>query len=206
MARPRSDISERIVLAAGERFLRDGVDGASLREIARGARTSVGMITYYFPTKDALFSAVVEHAYTGLLDDIATALAPDAPYARQIERLHDRLAALSDEEFLVLRLVIRELLVASPRTPALLTRFSRGHVPLVLEAVAGAYQRGEIREGVNPVAAILATFLSGLGAQIVWRLLSSSAPLAALVPSPAALADGVRDVLFHGLAPPRRGR
>ena len=32
MARPRSDIIERIVHAARERFLQDGVDGASLEE------------------------------------------------------------------------------------------------------------------------------------------------------------------------------
>jgi len=204
MARPRSDISERVLRAAGERFLRDGVDGASLREIARDAGTSVGMVTYYFPTKDELFSAVVEHAYTGLLDDIAAALAPDASFERQVARLHTRLATLSDEEFLVLRLVLREVLVASPRTPALLARFSRGHIPLVLDAVAGAYLRGEVREGVNPVAAILATLFAGIGAQIAWRLFSASTPLAEVVASPTALADAVRDVIFRGLAPPPR--
>ena len=60
MARPRSDIQKRIVLAARTRFLADGVDGASLRHIARAARTSIGMVYYYFPTKDDLFLAVVE--------------------------------------------------------------------------------------------------------------------------------------------------
>ena len=37
MARPPSDIAQRIVTAATERFLNDGVDGASLRQIARAA-------------------------------------------------------------------------------------------------------------------------------------------------------------------------
>jgi hypothetical protein len=78
MPRPRSDISERVLHAAARRFLEDGVDGAAMRAIARDAGTSVGMVTYYFPTKDALFAAVVEHAYKGLLDDLGAALAPDA--------------------------------------------------------------------------------------------------------------------------------
>jgi len=74
MARPRSDIAPRVVIAARERFLKDGVDGASLRAIAHDARTSIGMIYYYFPTKDDLFLAVVEQVYEKVLADMASAL------------------------------------------------------------------------------------------------------------------------------------
>ena len=59
MARPKSDIEPRIIHAARRRFLEDGVDGASLRKIAREAGTNIGMIYYYFPTKDDLFLAYV---------------------------------------------------------------------------------------------------------------------------------------------------
>ena len=51
MARPRGDISERLIKAAREAFLTQGVDGASLREIAAEAGTSLGMITYYVPPR-----------------------------------------------------------------------------------------------------------------------------------------------------------
>ena len=71
MARPRGDISERLIKAAREAFLTQGVDGASLREIAAEAGTSLGMITYYFPTKDDLFLAVLEQVYPKLLADLA---------------------------------------------------------------------------------------------------------------------------------------
>ena len=46
MARPRGDIAPRILHAARKRFLVEGVDGASLRAIARDARTNKGMIYY----------------------------------------------------------------------------------------------------------------------------------------------------------------
>ena len=59
MARPRSDIAQRLVKAARKHFLAQGVDGASLRTIAAEAGTSVGMVSYYFPTKDALAQAVL---------------------------------------------------------------------------------------------------------------------------------------------------
>ena len=58
MGRTPSDIAPRIVHAARRRFLSDGVEGASLRAIARDARTSIGMIYYYYPAKDDLFLAV----------------------------------------------------------------------------------------------------------------------------------------------------
>ena len=201
MARPRSDIDTRVLRAAAQRFLRDGVDGASLREIARDAGTSVGMVTYYFPTKDDLFTAVVEGVYVGVLRDISAALAPDAPLEEKVQRLHARLSALTDEEFLVVRLVMRELLVSSPRTPALLARFSRGHIPLIFSTVGEAYTRDEVRGDVSPVAVVLSLATTTLGVQLMARLLSGSPLLQGQPLDPRELADAVRDVLFRGIAP-----
>src|SRR6185295_5828153 len=70
MARPPTDIRQRILGAARARFLAEGVDGASLREIARDAKTTIGMVSYYFPAKDDLFLAVVEEVYAVLLGDL----------------------------------------------------------------------------------------------------------------------------------------
>jgi AcrR family transcriptional regulator len=201
VARPRSDINDRMLRAAAERFLHDGVDGASLREIARDAGTSVGMVTYYFPTKDDLFVAVVEGVYVGVLRDITAALTPDAPFEEKVQRLHARLSALTDEEFLVVRLVMREVLVSSPRTPALLARFSRGHIPLLLSTVGEAFARGEVRGDVSPVAVVLSLATTTLGVQLMARMLSGSALLQGQTLDPRDLADAVRDVLFRGLAP-----
>jgi AcrR family transcriptional regulator len=201
MARPRSDIDTRVLRAAAQRFLRDGVDGASLREIARDAGTSVGMVTYYFPTKDDLFTAVVEGVYVGVLRDITAALTPDAPFEEKVQRLHARLSALTDEEFLVVRLVMREVLVSSPRTPALLARFSRGHIPLLLSTVGEAFARGEVRGDVSPVAVVLSLATTTLGVQLMARMLSGSALLQGQTLDPRDLADAVRDVLFRGIAP-----
>src|SRR6188768_1438147 len=107
MARPKSDIQPRILEAARTRFLSDGVDGASLRRIASDAGTSIGMVYYYFATKDELFFAVVEELYVKLLADIEAAIVPDIPVRERVERLYGRVARLSDDELLVMRLVLR---------------------------------------------------------------------------------------------------
>lgn len=202
MARPRSDIQPRILGAAAERFLHDGVDGASLRQIAQDAGTSVGMISYYFATKDDLFIAVVEDKYKKLLGDITDALAPDAPFEDQVLRLCTRIAALDDDEFRVLRVVLREALVASPRMPALLARFSTGHVPVVLGAIARAMANGEIRSDVHPVAVMLGLFSTVMASQLFLRLAAPAIPALGALPTRAELALTLRDSLLHGIGAP----
>ena len=136
MARPRSDIEPRIVHAARRRFLEDGVDGASLRNIARDAGTNIGMIYYYFPTKDDLFLAVVEEIYEKVLLDLETALAAAEPFEARVAAVYRRAGSLTDDEVDVFRLVVREAMVSSSRLDRLVERFKRGHIALMLRAVA----------------------------------------------------------------------
>ena len=49
MARPATDLRLRVLAAARAAFEADGFDATSLRAIARGAGTTIGMIYYYFP-------------------------------------------------------------------------------------------------------------------------------------------------------------
>ncbi len=144
MARPRSDIAPRIVHAARDRFLKHGVDGASLREIARAARTSVGMVHYYFPTKDDLLLAVIEEVYAALSADIRKALEPDAGVEERLRRLYTRIASMSGEEFTVIRIVLREALVSSGRLKKVFGRFTAegAHVPLIAGTVLEGIQSG----------------------------------------------------------------
>ena len=200
MARPRSDINDRVLSAAAARFLHDGVDGASLREIAKDAGTSVGMVSYYFPTKDDLFIAVVEDKYRKFLDDVTAALAPDAPFETQVLRLYSRLGAMTDDEFRVIRVVIREALVASPRMPRLLQRFSEGHIPVVFAAIARAVARGELRDDVHPVLVVASLFGQGFIPQVFRRLMLPAMPAHIDLPSPEEVARTMRDLLLYGIA------
>ena len=113
MPRPRSNIDKRVVRAARQRFLTRGVDGASLRDIARGAGTSIGMVYYYFPTKDDLFDAVVDEVYGAILADVAAALDKSLPIRERLKRVSARIAAASSTEMDVMRLVVREALTSS---------------------------------------------------------------------------------------------
>jgi AcrR family transcriptional regulator len=112
MARPRTDIAPRILEAARQRFRQHGVDGASLRAIAKDAKTSIGMVYYYYPTKDDLFFAVVESVYERFLEKLEKALAPTGTVEERLGRLYRQLSEVTDEEIEMLRLVVRDVLHA----------------------------------------------------------------------------------------------
>lgn len=202
MARPRTDIEPRIVHAARERFLTEGVDGASLRRIARDAGTSIGMLYYYFPTKDELFLAVVEEVYAELLAEITATLSPDVPVEERLRRLYTRIAAVSDTEMQIIKLVIREALVSSTRLHSLIARFQRGHLPLVLATLLDGVRDGTLSPSVPPALMLPLTFAIGAVPQLLRRNLGDRPPFDAL-PEGTELAEILLGVLYRGIGAPR---
>jgi AcrR family transcriptional regulator len=96
----------RVRNAALEGFARDGVTGTSIRDIAKAAEVSPGLVQHHFPNKAALIGAV-----NGYVIDIATSafsqpLDSDSPTDIQ-QQLGDRVTALVREHPTTLRYVAR---------------------------------------------------------------------------------------------------
>jgi AcrR family transcriptional regulator len=198
MARPRSDIAPRIVHAARARFLTEGVDGASLRRIADDAGTNIGMVYYYFPNKDDLFLAVVEEVYVALLADLTTALAPDRPVHERLAGLYQRLGALSSDELLVLRIVVREVLAQPARLATLVERFRRGHLPMMLTLVRDAYAEGIFDPSIPHALGLFCMMMLGGPTQALVQNLRDRLPLPPLPPGPA-LSSQLAEILLKGV-------
>lgn len=58
----------RILLAAAEEFATGGLFGARVDQIARRAETNERMLYYYFGSKEQLFTAVLEYAFSALME------------------------------------------------------------------------------------------------------------------------------------------
>lgn len=199
MARPRSDIAPRIVAAARARFLREGVDGASLRAIAADAGTSIGMVYYYFRSKDELFLAVVEVPYVKFLDELTRELDPALPPRDRIAAIYRRIARVTPHEAEIARLVVREALVSSARLASIVARFQRGHIPLVLRAITDGMREGSIRSDVPPL--LLLPIIAAVGA-LPQLVLSRLAPMMqAGLPRSEQLPDRLLEVLYSGIGP-----
>jgi AcrR family transcriptional regulator len=221
MARPRGDIDSRILRAARQRFLIDGVDGASLRAVARDAKTSIGMIYYYFPTKEELFLGVVEAVYQRVLRDIEIALGTDLPVRGRILRLYERIGRLDSEEIDVLRLTIREALVSTERRERLIERFQRGHFPIVVRTILDGLADGTLERSLHPLVVLSSVVALGALPPVIVRLVGGRLPLPGSA-QPEDLPKQLITALFRGVgasgaepglarsapatSPPRSGR
>jgi AcrR family transcriptional regulator len=210
MGRPASDIRERLVDAARGRFLTEGVDGASLRDIAADAKTSLGIVVYYFPKKEDLFLAVVDSVYAPMLADVVRRLGDRERYATTRERLRMvvlRLADASTRELQVLRLIAREAIGSTTRRRRILRRFMSGHIPHLMAVLTEGVERGELDAAI-PLPLMLVAFV-GLGAlpQVVRRAVDSR--LGVSLPGKEKLADLSMEMFFRAVAsarPPGRDR
>ncbi|HTA13857.1 MAG TPA: TetR/AcrR family transcriptional regulator [Solirubrobacteraceae bacterium] len=103
----------RIRNAALEGFARDGVSATSIRNVAKAAGVSPGLVQHHFPTKAALSEAVNDHVVS-----IAVAAFADVPTARSTvdasTELGRRVTALIREHPDALRYVARASSEADP--------------------------------------------------------------------------------------------
>ena len=196
MARPATDLRDRVLRAARDAFDAQGFDGASLRAIARAAGTTIGMIYYYFPTKDALWDAVIDDVYQRFLRDLAAVFAAPGTLRARLTELARHLGSLGDEERTVIRLALRDALVSTERRARLFARFQQGHIPLVLGAVARAQADGEVVEAPLPMIA----FACG-ATMIASQLLLANLSLPGLPPDGDARTQSALALLFDGIAP-----
>lgn len=200
MPRPKSDLSPRILEVARRRFLAEGVDGASLRSIAAEAGTTIGMIYYYYPTKDDLFEAVVWSIYAGMLKDAEDLLRGPDPAETRLARFYARVGAMSEEEFDVVRIVLRESFVSSSRLEKLARRAVEGHIPWLVATVAEARGKGTFDPNMPLPVQLSATMLLAVMPQIMLRLVQrSNLEIPIPLPTSAALAEHMVGVLVHGV-------
>ena len=79
-SRGRPEESRAAILqAAVDEFSHEGVAGARTDAIARGARVNKALLYYYFKDKEALYGAVLDLVFGGLIAMVDKALAEDLP-------------------------------------------------------------------------------------------------------------------------------
>jgi AcrR family transcriptional regulator len=108
MQAPPSDLTglARIRNAALEGFARDGVPATSIRDVAKCAGVSPGLVQHYFPTKTALVEAVNAHVLALATDAFRDLSENTTPIEAQQE-LGDRVTAFVAEHPTALLYVAR---------------------------------------------------------------------------------------------------
>ena len=157
----------RILLAAAEEFANGGLFGARVDQIARRAETNERMLYYYFGSKEQLFTAVLEHAFSALneaertleLNGIAPveAVTRLAHFVWDYYRDHPELLRLVNNE----NLHEARYMQKSPRI--------REMISPIVATLGGILERGQraglFRSNVDPLRFYVT--LSGMGYYIV---------------------------------------
>jgi AcrR family transcriptional regulator len=112
MARPRirhTGTRHRILAAAADEFGACGFDATTIDRIARRARVNKAMIYYHFPSKRALYTAIVRDVFSPISERLRLVAADTAPPDRQLDRLIETIVDAIDQSTLFLPLLLREI-------------------------------------------------------------------------------------------------
>jgi len=195
---PQADEVRRRILAAAEVvFAERGYVAASTREIAERAKIAKRMLFYYFPTKDAVYRAVLERIIAGLLAIYEQTRNQPGPIGLgdAIEGITHFTAA----NLPAMKVWLREIIDGGPH----LEQLTRGHMaPLYEQAGAGVERNmagGTFRtsDPMHAMVSVGGVTLFYFLITPMLRLLWDKDPLdPAVVAERAAVA---RDCLLHGL-------
>ena len=178
--RRKDDRPREITRAAQAEFAEHGFAAARVAEIARRAGVSKGLVFVYFPTKAALFQAVVRGSIVPVIDGIGEAILadPDTPAPAQLRFVVDTFyrEIVLTERRRILHLVIAE----GAKFPELADHYYHETIEKGRALLSGIVERG-IRRGefarcgveTHPEIIMAPALLAAL-----WALLfSAAAPL-----------------------------
>lgn len=111
MAR-KDEKTAQIIQAATQEFLAKGLDAASMHNIARVAEVSKRTLYKYFPTKDELYSALIDELLDRVYDMNQLSYATDIPIKEQLEKIVDNKIELfmSDSFLNMSKIILGEML------------------------------------------------------------------------------------------------
>jgi AcrR family transcriptional regulator len=190
----RAQTRVRLLESAAAAFARDGLDGANINAISLAAGLAKGTVYNYFPSKEALFSAVVEDACRRAVADAGEASAAGSTE----QRLHALVAAdvawaRGHEPFA--RVLIGEVFSGNPERYARVVVAAEPYVGRVAQVLREGAERGEVRR--DRPAEELALVFTGLGLMTLSQHWGS----AGVWPSMEDIPDLVVDLFLAGAGP-----
>lgn len=172
------DKKQQIVQAAIKVFAKKGLEKGKIADIAREAGIGKGTVYEYFPSKEALFSAIEYFVIQGMLQDIHQLVDIDLPPRKKLEHIIDR----SLEAFLEMGeslLIVTELWARSARglwhgssnmaVRGMYDSYRKTIVTILEAGIDGGDFRPMDADGV---ATLLLAFLDGL----IWQYLIMNDP------------------------------
>ena len=191
---PASDLTglARIRNAALEGFARDGVAATSIRDVAKRAGVSPGLVQHHFPTKAALVDAVTEHVVALATEAFSDLPANDSPIEAQQE-LGDRVTAFVAANPTALLYVARS---AADGEPAALEMFD-AFVAIAREQWRRLDDRGLLRADVDLEWTALHAVVHVLGTLLLKDAIDRHLPAPFFTPAQLERWNAASNALFR---------
>lgn len=149
---------EQILAAAEQEFAARGFAPARLEDIAERIGITRAAVIYHFRDKQTLYEAVLESAFTPLLQRIRHALESDDSHAARIEAMVDAWIRYAGERPTLARLFMREVADSAGELRPGVRRLVDPMYAMVLQGIEQGQKEGAVRK-VTP--AHLVSILAG---------------------------------------------
>jgi TetR/AcrR family transcriptional regulator len=110
-AKPRRD---EILDCATRLFAERGYEGASMADLAESVGMRKASLFYHFPSKDALYAAVLDRLIAAVAAAIGAASTAEGSYAERLDTLSDAITTVLGAQPFAARLIIREAMDWGP--------------------------------------------------------------------------------------------
>jgi AcrR family transcriptional regulator len=152
-------VRRQLVAVARERFTRQGYREVGIREIAREAGVTPGMIAYYFGGKLGLYEAMLGSVFEELLVRVREVAAQRADGTAPLAALIRTYISTIASQPWVPALLLREIVTGNSEARArFIERFASRAASLVPGLVAAEIASGDLREDLDPKLAMLSLF------------------------------------------------
>ena len=193
------DRRQRILDAAQKVFAAKGFDGASIKDLAKAAKISPGLLYWYFKDKSDLFASLVSERIKiafGLLPENVSFDLPPEEFLPQFGRFY-----ISIFEQPMNTALFKVMITNTPSFPDAVHRVQADVVNRVLGTVQNYFQRQIELGRMRPcdTEMVTRTFMGSVVAFLLLRHVLQDERGREL--SVEAFVNGVADVILHGILP-----
>jgi TetR/AcrR family transcriptional regulator len=152
----RGEDTRRLALRSAEDvFATLGYAGARMEDVAERVGIRRASLMYYFRDKHALYEALLDDLFAGLLEGYDAALAGPEPLKERYLHCIDVWAARVEERPALLRISMWEMAGATPEGEVPLAARVRPICERLAEAVREGQQQGLFRADVDPIGFVM---------------------------------------------------
>jgi AcrR family transcriptional regulator len=155
---------EQILRAAEDRFAAAGFAETRLEDVARDAGLATSAILYHFRDKRALYRAVLDQLYSGLLEELRRALAGPGTLPERIEGMVRTLVDYATARPAAAYVTLREAATTDPQR----REEVRAQAAPFLELLGMVFEEGERAGAIRPIRSDPFHFVSAVAGAIVF--------------------------------------